>query len=91
MVEPCAEFVKGFIAHRKNPWKLGRLLGFRFVLLLIVGRLSIQRIERRFYELLKIRGRAIISPYPEIANDIDDPNEIGLAEEYLQKAESINL
>lgn len=91
VVEPCAEFVKGFIAHRKNPWKLGRLLGFRFLILLIVGRLSIQRIERRFYELLKIRARAIISPYPEIANDIDDPNEIGLAEEYLRKAESINL
>lgn len=86
VVGSCAEFAKGFIAHRKNPWKLGRLLGFRFLLLLIVGRLSISRIEERFSELLKIKARAIISPYPEIANDIDDPNEIGLAKQYLKEA-----
>lgn len=80
---PCAEFAKGFITHRKKPWELGRLLGPRFLVLLATGNLSISHVEKRFRELLGIKARAIISPYPEIANDIDKPSDVELANQYI--------
>ncbi len=83
VVDPCAEFARGFITHRKKPWELGRLLGPRFLALLTTGRLSIAHIEKRFFQLLRIKARAIISPYPEIANDIDKPDDIELTIHYM--------
>ena len=84
VVEQCGEFARRVIDHRKNLLELGRLLGPRFLVLLATGKLSIAHVEQRFYELLKIKARAIISPYPEIANDIDKPDDIQLANQYLK-------
>ncbi|NLI61561.1 MAG: NTP transferase domain-containing protein [Clostridiales bacterium] len=79
------EFASRIIEKRKKPLELGRLLGPRFLLLLATGQLSIAHIEERFFELLKIKARAIISPYPEIANDIDQPGHIEIVNQYLKK------
>ncbi len=85
VVEPCARFAKELIAHRKKPWELGRLLGPKFLILLATGNLSIAHLERRFFELLNIKARAIICSYPEIANDIDKPSDVELANSYMKQ------
>ena len=50
-----------------------------------MGKLSISHLEQRFCELLGIKARAIISPYPELANDVDKPEDIKLAKYYLKE------
>lgn len=84
VVKSCEEFARAIIDNRKKPWELGKLLGTKFLLLLAMGKLSISQLEQRFFELLGIKARAIISPYPELANDIDKPEDIKLVKHYLK-------
>ncbi|HZJ83067.1 MAG TPA: nucleotidyltransferase family protein, partial [Clostridia bacterium] len=71
IVDKCTQFIKDAIDNRKNPWKLGRMLGFHFLIMLALGILSIARVEKRFLKLLDIKACAIISPFPQLANDVD--------------------
>jgi GTP:adenosylcobinamide-phosphate guanylyltransferase len=74
---------KKFIAYRKKPWKLGKLLGAKILFLFLIGRLSISHIEKKVEEVFGIKGKAIISPYPEIGNDVDKEEDIKMAMKYL--------
>ena len=84
VVKSCEEFARAIIDNRKKPWELGKLLGTKFLILLAMGKLSISHLEQRFFELLGIKARAIISPYPELANDIDKPEDIKFVKHYLK-------
>ena len=84
IIKSCEGFARAVIDNRKKPWELGKLLGTKFLLLLAMGKLSISQLEQRFFELLGIKARAIISPYPELANDIDKPEDIKLVKHYLE-------
>lgn len=85
MLEKGFEFVDKFLKVRKKPLKMAGTLGFRFVLGLLLGTLSIEKIEKRFYELLGIRGKAVISEYPEVGHDVDKPSDVEVALTYLSK------
>jgi CTP:molybdopterin cytidylyltransferase MocA len=67
---------------RKSPGKLARMLGFgtlfRFAASRIVGPriLSITHLEHAVSRLLGGRARALISPYPELATDIDRAEDL---------------
>ncbi|NLJ41576.1 MAG: NTP transferase domain-containing protein [Clostridiales bacterium] len=84
VIEPCAEFAKEVISRRKNPWRMGRLLGINFLAWLVMGMLRVTHIEKRFFKLLKIKAKALIVPYPEIANDIDKPSDVELTRLYIK-------
>lgn len=71
------------LRHRKNPFRMCSLLGLKCLMKLSFGKLSIQDIEKRVEKQLKIRGKAIISAYPEVGNDIDKPEDILMAEKYI--------
>lgn len=75
-------------AMRKKPVQLARLLGFRFILKLIVRRLSVHEIEARAARILGCNGVAIISPYPELGIDIDKPSDLALVESVLVPPEN---
>ena len=90
VVKPCRDFFLKAIENRKKPWKTGRLLGFRFLLMLLLGRLTINGLEKRLSELLKINAVAIISPYPELANDIDKISDLDMVEKYLKTIAKTN-
>ncbi len=81
----CAEFARKLIDYRKKPWKTGRLLGLKFLVGLFVGMLTIPDIEERFSELLDIRASAIVTPYPEIGNDVDKPSDVEMVSNYFEK------
>lgn len=69
------------VAMRKNPLKLSRLLGFKFILKLLFNRLSMAEIEERVRLILGFRGVAVVSPYPEVGIDVDKPQDLALVEE----------
>jgi len=83
VIRTCAEFARKVIAYRKKPWKISRLLGIRFLLMLFAGMLSISYVEDRIWQLLGIRAAAIISPFPELANDVDKYSDLEMIYKYF--------
>jgi len=85
IVQPCKDFFVKAIENRKKPWKTGKMLGFKFLILLLLGRLTIAGVEKRFSELLNIKAIAIVSTYPELANDIDKMSDLKVVEHFLKQ------
>ena len=83
VIQTCEEFAIKLLQFRKQPWKTARLLGFRFLLGLLLGTLSIKQVEERFGELLQIKAAAIKVDYPEIGNDVDKPSDVEMVMRYL--------
>lgn len=83
VIEQGMDMAKKLVERRKNPLAMARLFGFRLVWKFITRRLSIDAVEKRFYEVIGIRGRAIISDYAEVGVDVDKPSDLELANRYL--------
>lgn len=81
----CMTKVEKFVALRKSPIKLCRILGLRFVFKFILKRLSIPELEGKVSELLGIKGRAVITLYPEVGVDIDKPSDYSIVLAYLNR------
>ncbi|MDO4540605.1 MAG: nucleotidyltransferase family protein [Syntrophomonadaceae bacterium] len=71
------------VARRKNPLALVSLFGPVVSLKLLLGRLSIAAAERRALKVLKIRGRAVVTPYAEIGIDVDKLSDLETVKKYL--------
>ncbi len=61
---------------RKNIMRMAVILGPVFILKLLVGRASLQDIEGVLGRMLQVEGRAVLSPYAEMAQDIDKPEDL---------------
>ena len=85
VVEGSADLARRLVGYRKKPWKMCSVLGWDFVLRLLSGNLSIAEVEERMSALLGIKLAAIISPYPEVGNDVDKESDLMLAREYMEK------
>lgn len=83
IVESSANIARRLVEYRKKPWKMCSVLGWDFVLRLMMGNLTITGVEERLSRLLNIKLAAIISPYPEVGNDVDKERDLLLAREYL--------
>lgn len=81
----CVSKVEQFVSFRKSPLKLCRLLGLKFVFKFLLKRLSISEIEKKVSELLGIKGKAVITHYPEIGVDVDKPSDFLIVSAFLQK------
>ena len=79
------ELLKKATILRKQPIKLCKMLGWRYLLKLIFGRLKISQIEERISAVLHFKAVGIISPFPEIGIDVDKPSDLRLAQEVLSK------
>jgi len=70
---------------RKNPGKLAALLGWRTVASYLLGKLTIPDAEKAMGRLFAgTPCAAIVSPYPETAFNVDDPEALRQAREYLE-------
>lgn len=67
------------IFKRKQPWKIFRLLGLKFIIKFLTKQLTLQEIEKRASGILGYKGILIISPYPELGTDVDKPSDLALA------------
>jgi len=74
-------------ALRKHPLQLSRLLGFKFLIKLLAGRLEVAEIEARVEEILGMKGAGVLSLYPEIGVDVDKPSDLALARALLTEEE----
>lgn len=84
---PLLGRVERILELRKRPLALSAELGVTFMIRLLLARLAgmltISRLENRVQELFDIKAQAVISPYPEIANDIDRPDDLEWAHRML--------
>jgi len=85
VINRCTDFASKMIAYRKKPWKMCRVLGWNLVFGLAVGALTIPGLEDRVSRLLDIEVAAIMSPFPEISNDVDKDSDLAMARAYLEK------
>jgi GTP:adenosylcobinamide-phosphate guanylyltransferase len=81
--DKCKDFVEKMLEYRKSPAKMAGVLGFWFLLRLALGILTINAIQKKCESLLGIRGAAIISPYPEVGNDVDRLSDLEFIEKYM--------
>lgn len=73
---------------RKSALKMARVIGFRFVLKLALGRLEVREVEAKLAELLGGPSAAIYTSYASIGADVDKPADVVVAERVLQMASS---
>lgn len=84
IVESVAPKAQEFIANRKRPLLMARLLGFGFLFRLLLRVLSIPELEAKIGQLWGVRGAAVICPYPEIGIDVDKPADVQLVRAALR-------
>lgn len=72
------------IKNRKKPLKMGRVLGFTFLVKLAMGRLSVESVESWLYKKFKVRCGAVITQYPEIGNDVDKASDFEFVKNYIK-------
>jgi GTP:adenosylcobinamide-phosphate guanylyltransferase len=75
-IKACAEKANELIASRKNPTRMAKILGLKVLVGFILGRLTIASAEIKFSRVFGIKAKAIISDFPELANDIDKPSHL---------------
>jgi molybdopterin-guanine dinucleotide biosynthesis protein A len=70
---------------RKNPVRQARMLGGPWPLIrLLSGRMSLREGERWASRALRLRGRAVICPCPEVGMDVDKPFQLEIARAELE-------
>ncbi len=84
-VEREQQRLKQAFAARKNPIRLARLLGSRFILRYLLGRLTVADIVQHANQILGCQAMVVNSPYPEISFDVDKPEHIAIAQHRLRE------
>ncbi|MCX8062384.1 MAG: NTP transferase domain-containing protein [Anaerolineales bacterium] len=74
------EMWKKIIAARKNVFKQAALIGIDTLLLLLIRQITLEQAVRTVAARMKITGRAIVCPYPEMGMDIDKPHQFAIVE-----------
>ena len=73
------------IRDRKNPLKLARLFGLSFIFMMLFGMLDIPMLEKKASQILGVKIKAVISPNPEIAFDVDKETDYVQVKRFLEK------
>lgn len=79
-------FIERLGRARKNPLRLASIFGWDVLLRFAARRLTVEAAERRASEILKARVRAIVSPFPETAVNVDRPSDVALAESLIRRS-----
>lgn len=70
-------------ATRKNPVAMARVIGMRFVVRLLLGRLTVVEVERKLGQLIGGTGAAVYTTHASIGADVDKPVDVVVAERVL--------
>jgi molybdopterin-guanine dinucleotide biosynthesis protein A len=66
------------VETRKNPFKQASILGFDTLLLVLLHQITLQKAVEKATKRLNMTGRAVVSPYAELAMDVDKPHQLEL-------------
>lgn len=80
-------FIEGLGAARKHPFKLASFFGWDMLARFAFGRLTIAAAEARASRILGAPVRALVSPYAEIAVNVDRAGDVRLARALVGRAE----
>jgi len=83
VIPSCLEMGVKLTQRRKNPLAMAKLFGFGLVWSYLTGNLTIDMAEKRFARVVGIKGKGIISRYAEVGVDVDKPEDLRLAQQYL--------
>lgn len=83
IVEQCAQKGRQLVRLRKSPIKLSSLIGWMFIMKFLLRKLTLEEVEEKFSRLLGVKGKAVISPFPEVGIDVDKPSDLQLVKEIL--------
>jgi len=75
---------------RKNAFKQASLLGLWTLFRLITRRLSLEEIEHRVCQVLRINGKAVPFDYAEIGMDVDKPDQLAIVRSDIEERTSFN-
>jgi GTP:adenosylcobinamide-phosphate guanylyltransferase len=64
------------LAARKSPLKQASLLGIDNLILLLLGRITLEKAVERVTKRMNLTGEAVISPYAELGMDVDKPHQL---------------
>ncbi|MGE5123308.1 MAG: nucleotidyltransferase family protein, partial [Acidobacteriaceae bacterium] len=67
---------KKLIEARKNPLKQAAILGLDTLFLVLLHMLTLDQAVSRVTSRLRLKGRAIVTPYAEMAMDVDKPFQL---------------
>ncbi|MDR7433974.1 MAG: nucleotidyltransferase family protein [Armatimonadota bacterium] len=71
VIQRLRPLIRQAIAARKSPLALGRLFGWRNIVRFLLRRISIRDLEAFLQETTGVKGKAVITPHPEVAIDVD--------------------
>ena len=87
ILEELSQIGEGLVKRRKSPFAMASLLGWDLLLGVAFGSYTLLDLEEKISKRFKIRGKVLLSEYPEIAFNVDDEEELKLAEMYLRGGE----
>ncbi|MCA9897877.1 MAG: NTP transferase domain-containing protein [Ardenticatenaceae bacterium] len=70
---------------RKHAWQLARVVGFRFMIKLLLRQLRLKDIEDAAFRITGRPCRVLLNPHAEIAMDADKPEQVALLRADLSK------
>ncbi len=85
ILEERYDYVEQLVMLRKKPAQIIKMLGFKFIYKFLRKNLSLKEIEERAEKILGLKGKAIMSDYPEIGIDVDKPSDLELMESLFAK------
>ncbi|MCJ7693890.1 MAG: NTP transferase domain-containing protein [Anaerolineaceae bacterium] len=68
---------------RKSPMRQAAMIGVLTLLLIFLRVITLERVAKRICRKLKIRGKTLVTPYAEMAMDIDKPHQLNQMETFL--------
>jgi hypothetical protein len=86
LVEQNASLGQALFDTRKSAIRMARVIGFKFVAKLALGKLQVHEVEEKLGEILGGTGAAVYSPYASIGADVDKPVDVVVAERVLYAA-----
>jgi molybdopterin-guanine dinucleotide biosynthesis protein A len=81
-----ADIWEQIVSARKSAFKQASLIGYSTLALLLAGRLDLESAVQRVTHRLGISGSVHLSPYAEVAMDIDKPHQFEIMRADLEQA-----
>ncbi len=78
------QLVRELLAKRKSAFQQARLLGFKTIIKFLFRRISIKDAEDLSQRLLHAQGHIIVSPYADLAMDVDKPHQLDMVRAKLE-------
>ncbi|MFO8150849.1 MAG: nucleotidyltransferase family protein [Trueperaceae bacterium] len=84
IVDRGVELAERLVNARKNPWQIAALVGPGTLAALMAGRLTLAQALRALEARIGLRLNVLVSPYAEMAMDVDEPAQLALVRAELE-------